>query len=162
MGNDPSIESAVQQYLDAVAEVLADAPQERQDAVLRDLREHIHEAISARTSGGEATLQDAYAALAEMDLPETYADAPTPEVGEGRPNTKLIVLGLLCSGMQITGLWMVIHGVPVVGAIAGFAAIVSFFLVWPNRRSPRWLVRLSAVAAVCGFGLIIMEISRAL
>jgi multisubunit Na+/H+ antiporter MnhB subunit len=161
MGNDPSIESAIQQYLDAVAKSLANTPLERRDALLRELRGHMHEAINARTSGRPATLQDAYATLSEMDSPETYADALTPEVEERKPITKLVVLGLLCSGLQIAGLGAAAAGIPVVGAIAGFAAVVSFFVVWSSRRSPKWLVRLTAVAAICGLGIIIMEIARA-
>jgi hypothetical protein len=161
MNNARSIEVAIQQYLDAVKVFLANAPLERQKALLRELREHIHEAISARTSGRAATLQDAYATLSEMDLPETYAETLTPEYKEQAPSRKLVLLGLICSGLQIAGLVVVVAGIPVVGAIAGFAGIVSFFLVWSSRQSPKWLIWLAGVAAICGLGIIIIEIARA-
>ena len=134
----------------------------RRDTLLRELREHVHEAINARTSGRPATLQDAYATLAEMDLPETYADTLTPEDEPRKPSVKLVILGLLCSFLQIIGLGAAAADVPVVPGIAGFAAIVSFFLIWSNRRSPKWLIRLTGVAAICGSGTIIIEIARAL
>ena len=165
MGNDPSIESAIQQYLDAVAKSLADAPPQRRDALLRELREHVHEAINARTSGRPATLQDAYAALSEMDLPETYAEPLTPEDGQRKLNPKMLVLFLLCSSLQVAGLAAAFAGIPVVGAIGGFAAIVNFFVIWSNSwnwRAPRWLIRLAAVAAACGLGTIILEVAQAL
>lgn len=162
MRNDPSIESAIQQYLDVVAKSLANAPLERRDNLLRELREHIHEAINARTSGRLATLQDAYATLSEMDLPEAYADTLTPEDEERKPSTKLVVLALLCIGLQIAGFGTVVAGIPVLGGIAGFAAVVIFFLVWSSRGSPKWLIRLTGIAAICGLGIIIMEMARAL
>ena len=162
MDNDPSIESAIQQYLDAVAESLSNTPPERQDTLLRELREHIQEAIHSRTSGRPATLQDAYATLSEMDSPQAYADTLTPEHEERKPNTKLIVLGLLCSGLQIAGLATTVAGIPGFGAIAGFAAVVTFFLVWSSRPSPKWLNRLTAAAAICGVGLIIIGLAQAL
>ena len=165
MGNDPSIESAIQQYLDAVSKSLANAPLERRDTLLRELREHIHEAINARTSGRPATLQDAYATLSEMDLPETYADTLTPEDEERKPSTKMLVLVFLCGGLQIASLGASIAGIPVIGAIGGFAGIVNFFVIWSNWSNwgvPRWLVRVAAVAAICGLGTIIMEVARAL
>jgi multisubunit Na+/H+ antiporter MnhB subunit len=162
MSDDPSIESAIQQYLDAVAKSLVGASMERRDTLLLELKEHIHEAINARTSGRPATLQDAYATLSEMDLPETYADTLTPEDEARKPSVKLVILGLLCSILQIAGLGATAAGVRGVGGIAGFAAVVSFFLIWSNPRSQRWLVRLAAVAAICGLGMIIVELARAL
>jgi hypothetical protein len=162
MNNATSIEAVVQQYLDAVKGHLAHTPLERQEALLRELREHIHEAIIARTSGRTATLQDAYATLSELDPPEAYADSASTVSDEPRPSKKLIVLGLICSGLQIAGLGVAVAGIPVLGAIAGFAAIVSFFLIWSNKRSPKWLVRLTAVAAICGLGTIAIEMARVL
>jgi len=160
MNSATSIESAVQQYLTAVKEHLAHTPLERQEAILRELREHIHEAINARSSGRTATLQDAYATLAEMDSPEAYSDNASSGFDELGPSKKLILLGLLCSGLQIVGLAVAVAGIPVLGAIAGFAAIVSFFLIWSDKRSPRWLVRLTGVAAICGLASIAIEITR--
>jgi hypothetical protein len=154
MNNADSIDAVVQQYLDAVRGHMAHTPSERQEAVLRELREHIHEAILGRSSGRTTTLQDAYATLSELDSPEAYADAPPSVSDERRPSKKLIVLGLICSGLQIAGLAVTIAGIPVIGAIAGFAAIVSFFLIWSNKRSPRWLIWLAGVAAICGLGSI--------
>jgi len=162
MNSATSIEAAVQQYLDAVKLHLAHTPLERQEALLSELREHIHEAIIARTAGRTATLQDAYATLSELDPPEAYEDTASTVSGEPRPSKKLIVLGLICSGLQIAGLGVAIAGIPVLGAIAGFAAIISFFLIWSNRRSPRWLIRLAGVAAICGLGTIAIEIARSL
>jgi hypothetical protein len=112
----------------AVADSCAHAPAERRDALLRELREHIHEAMYARTSGRPPTLQDVYATLSEMDLPETYAETPPPGHEIPKPSSKLVALGLICSGFQIVGLAAVVAGIPVVGAIAGMAAIVSSFL----------------------------------
>jgi len=168
MGNATSIETAVQHYLDAVKSHLSGIPLERQKALLRELREHIHEAINARTPGRTATLQDAYATLSEMDSPEAYADAAPSVSDEEEPrmrictNKKLAALVLICSGLQIAGLGVTVAGIPVLGAIPGFAAIVNFFLVWSDKRSPKWLVRLAAVAATCGLGQIVIELARAL
>ena len=161
MYSPSSIEAAVQQYLDAVKCHLSYAPLERQEAVLRELREHIHEAINARTRGRAATLQDAYATLSEMDSPEAYADTASSVSDEQGPSRKLIALSLICSGLQIAGLGFIIAGIPIIGGIAGFAAIVNFFLTWSNKRSPKWQVRLAATAAICGVGIIAFEIARA-
>jgi len=162
MNSATAVDAVVQQYLDAVKEHLADTPLERQEALLRELREHIYEAILAQTSGRTATLQDAYATLSELDSPEAYADTATSVSDEPKPSNKLIVLGLICSGLQIAGLGVAISGIPGFGAMAGFAAIVSFFLIWSNKRSPRWLTRLAGIAAICGLGIIAIEIARVL
>jgi len=162
MHNDPSVEAAIQQYLDAVKKSMGDAPLERKETLLLELREYIREDINARAPGRRATLQDAYATLSKMDLPETYAEAPIPEYREQTSSRKLVILGLICSALQISGLGAVVAGIPVIGAIAGFAAIVSFLLIWSSRQSPKWLLRLTGAAAICGSGTIIIEIARAL
>ena len=162
MRNDPAIESAIQQYIDAAAESFADAPLKRRRALSRELREHIREAIRARTSGRPPTLQDVYATLAEMDSPEAYAETLTPRKGEREFSVKLLILAFLCCGLQIAGLGAAVAGIPVVGAVAGFAAVVNFFLVWSYGKCPKWVVRLAGVAAILGLGMIIIEIARSL
>lgn len=161
MKNDSAIESVIQHYIDAVAESFADAPLKRRRALSRELREHIHEAIRDRTTGRPPTLQDVYATLAEMDSPEAYAETLTPRKGERECSVKLLILAFLCCGVQIGGLGAAVAGIPVVGGVAGFAAIVMFFLVWSCRKCPKWVVRLAGVAAICGLGTIIIEIGRA-
>jgi hypothetical protein len=162
MHNDPSVEAAVQEYLDAVKKAMGTAPLQRKETLLHELREYIHEDIIAGTPGRAATLQDAYATLSKMDLPETYAEALPPEHSEQTPIRKLLILVLICNGLQIAGLGASIAGIPVIGAIGGFSAIVSFLLIWSSRQSPKWLLRLTGVAAICGLGTIIIEISRVL
>ena len=159
MSHDAAVESAIQHYIDTVATSLAGAPAKRRNALSRELREHIQEAIHVRTSGKPPTLQDVYAVLAEMDPPEAYADALTCADGERKPNARLVALALVCCAVQIAGLGATVAGIPVVGAIGGFAAVVSFFLVWSSRRSPKWLIRLTGVAAICGLGMIIVGIA---
>ena len=167
MTNDPSIQSAVQQYLDVVATSLVNVPAERCDTLLAELREHIHEAIAVRTSGKPATLQDAYAVLSEMDLPEDYADTPTGEREKRKLNPKLVALAWICAGLQIVGLAAIVAGIPGVAGIAGLAAIVVSFLIWSGQLGePRWLRRPVGVAglvvtALCGLGLIVLELIRA-
>ncbi len=162
MSKNFSIESVILQYLDNVAKSSPNMSKERRDMLLGELREHINEAMTAHTRGRPATLRDAYAALAEMDLPETYAETPMSEAGDREPSQKLVFLAVLCSFLQIVGLGATVAGIPVVGAIAGFAAIVSFFLVWSRRRSPKWLIRLTGIAAICGLGMIVLEMAMAL
>jgi len=164
MTNDPSIESAIQQYLDVVATSLANAPTERRDTLLEELREHIHEAIADRTSGKPATLQDAYAVLSEMDLPENYVDTLTGEREERKPNAKLVALFLICSGIQIAGLAALVAGIPIAGTVTGLAPIVVFFLVWSGQLGTprRWFLWLTGGAALCGLGMIIFELMRVL
>lgn len=162
MNPDPNVAAVIQQYVDAVAASLKKDPVERREATLRAIREHINEALSIRTRGRPANPQDAYAVLSTMDPPGNYADSAAQEEQELKPNWTLISLGLICSGLQIVGLIAAVTGVHGVGSIAGFAAIVSFFVVWSQKRRPRWILHLLGVAAVCGLGLIIIEIARAL
>ena len=64
---------------------------------------------------------------------------------------------LIVSLAQIIGLIAIIvgHGpaVAIISGIAGFAAIVNFFL--PSGPSLAWYKKLKFVAAICGVGLII-------
>ena len=162
MRHDPAVESVVQQYMDAVAKSLGGAPSARRKALLGELREHIREAMAARTSGRPATVQDAYATLAEMDAPEAYADTPTTP-GEARKlPPKMMALALVCVAAQVLSLVLLVAGVPVIGAVGGFAAVVMFFLVWSCACVPPWVVKLCGVAAACGIFTIILEIARAL
>lgn len=162
MSDDSAVRAVILQYLANVEKSLSYMSKEGRATLLGELREHIDEAIIARTCGKEATLRDAYAVLSELDLPESYAEAAATEAEERNPNRKLIILAVVCSFLQMVGLLTTVAGIPVLGAVAGFAAIVSFFLVWSNRRSPKWLVRLTAIAAVCGLGMILIEMAMAL
>ncbi|MEM7683093.1 MAG: hypothetical protein AAF288_14155 [Planctomycetota bacterium] len=155
------VQAVVEHYLDAVRVHLAHLPSQRREATLSEIREHIADAMRARASGDSVTVQDAYAALAEMDPPEAYADGGA-RLAEPPLSRKFIALGLLCSALQIAGLWAVIAAVPVLGAVSGFAAIVIFFLIWSNRASPSWLVGITGAAAAAGLGMIAMELSHAL
>ena len=162
MNTDQTITQGIAHFLDRVAEHLtAKTPTQKRES-LADLESHIHEALASRAHSRPATLEDLQAILTEMDPPETYAQTLTPEYEQQKPNTKLVVLSLLCSGLQIAGLVTTVVGVPVVGAVTGFAAIVNFFIIWSNEQSPKWLVRLTGVAAICGLVAIIVEIARAL
>jgi hypothetical protein len=161
MSNEASMETVIQQYLDVVEKSLTHTPPGQRDTLLRELREHIQEAVHTRAAGKPPTLQEVYATLAEMDSPEAYADTLMPAREERKTNAKLIVLYLLCCGVQIGGLGAMVAGVPVIGAIGGFAAIVMFFILWSDRRSPKWLIRLTGVAALCGLVTILIEIAKA-
>jgi len=162
MHHDPDVDQVFDHYLGSVATALGDATADRRAAVLRELREHFHEALAARMSGRTATAQDAYAVLSTMDSPRDYADAAEPGTVDRSTERKLAALAVLCSFLQVVGLVAIVSGVPVIGAVAGFAAIVNFFLNWSNRRTPRWSLRLSATAALCGLGIILFELARAL
>lgn len=67
---------------------------------------------------------------------------------------------LLVNVVQISGLFVIIFGegdwVFVVMGIAGFAAVVNFFL--PLQIHATWFVLIKAAAALCGLGLIAMAI----
>lgn len=162
MNCDPDIERILAHYLAAVATALCDATTDRREAVVHDLGEHFHEALAARAAGRAATAQDAYAVLSTMDAPSAFADSEGQSIIEKSAERKLGALALLCSFLQVVGLAAVVSGVPVIGAVAGFAAIVNFFLNWSQRRAPRWSLRLSATAALCGLGIILFELARAM
>ena len=161
MDHEKKIEGRITRYLEMVAANIGGVPADEQEEILRNVESHIYEALSER-AGENPTIADVEAVLAEMDPPETYAETLTPEHEKQKPSIQLVILALLCSCIQIVGLGMVVYGVPVVGAIVGFASVVSFFIVWSNQQSPKWLIRLTGVAAICGLGMIILEITRTL
>jgi hypothetical protein len=162
MNRDPDVDRVLNQYLDSVTNAMGDATTERRKEVRRELSEHFLEALAAHTAGRTATAQDAYTVLSTMDSPSAYANSAEPAAAFQSAEGKLAVLAVLCSLLQAVGLAAVVLGVPVIGAVAGFAAIVNFFISWSNQRTPRWSLRLSAVAAVCGLGIILFELSRAM
>lgn len=71
------------------------------------------------------------------------------------------ILTLIVSIAQIVGLLVAIFAegpvVAVIMGIAGFAAVVSYFL--PSRFSRPWYGKLRAASALCGIGLIILSIA---
>ncbi len=75
--------------------------------------------------------------------------------------SQLDILTLIVSITQIAGLIAVVVGSGPIGAvitgIAGFAAIVNYFL--PSRIAASWHKPLKTTAAVCGVGLVIMAIA---
>jgi hypothetical protein len=157
-----SVESAIQQYLDLVASSLSSLSPERRARLLDELREHIREALAVRTSGAPATLPDAYAVLSQMAPPESYAERPPEESAEAKPGLRVFVLLLVCSGFQTAGLVAIIAGIPVLGAVGGAAAVIHFLLSWSGLvRVSRWTLRLSGFAALCGVGMILIEVARA-
>ena len=162
MTEDASCERAIKQYLDEVALKLTGLQPRQRGAVLHELRDHIREAVHERAPDRPATLQDVYAALADIDTPEQFARAVDQAESRGESGWKLELLALICALMQVGGLVAVAAGVPVLPGIAGFATIVAFFLMWARYVMPRWLFRLMAVCAVCGLGSILFEIARAL
>jgi len=71
------------------------------------------------------------------------------------------ILTLICSGLQILGLVVAIVGtMPVITALAGFAAVVNYFL--PRRNEANWTLKLKAVAGVCGVFLIVIAIVQSI
>lgn len=73
--------------------------------------------------------------------------------------SKLDVLTLICSLLQILGLVLVITQppfAPVLIGICGFAAVVNYFM--PDREGTLGptLKKLRPIAAVCGLGLIVI------
>lgn len=161
MNSDATISQAVGRFLNRVGEHLAHRRAEEKREILSDLESHIYEALQSRTQDRQPSLEDIQSVLAEMDPPETYTAILTPEHEERKPSTPLVTLSLLCAGLQILGLGLTILGTPLVGGITGFAAVVNFFVIW-SWRSPKWLILLTGIAAICGLGTIIMEIARAL
>jgi hypothetical protein len=160
MSRYESQEAAINQYLGQVKANLGGASNEEKKLVLADLREHISEAVSARTRGREATVQDVYSVLSEMDPPERFGQAAGQPVVNPGAGKKLTALSLICSFMQILGLILTIAGVSIIPTIGGFAAIVNFFLIWSRPGVERWLVHLTAVAAVAGVGNIVLDVAR--
>ncbi len=162
MSTDSTIRLIVNDFLKRVDLHLTSQTPQQKHEFLADLEAHIYEGLTSRAAGRQPTIDDLQAVLAEMDQPQTYAQTLTSEHQERKQSTKLVVLGLLCASLQIAGLVTTVSGVPILGAIPGFAAIVAFFVIWSNERSPKWLIRLTGRAAICGLVIIIMEIVRVL
>ncbi|MGC9327650.1 MAG: hypothetical protein ACP5I1_08445 [Candidatus Hinthialibacter sp.] len=68
---------------------------------------------------------------------------------------------LIVSLAQIIGLITIVAGsgpaVNVITGIAGFAAVIKYFLPMPFHRE--WMKKLNAIAALCGAGLIIFALT---
>jgi len=161
MTNDTMQDQVVQQYLRAVSKYLTHLSEPHRQGVLRELAGHIHEAVRERTQGRQVELGDVYAVMAELDPPERYAAEASGAPGTSAPlPRRLRGLSVLCSLLQIVGLAAVVMGMPVVPAVAGFAAVVNFF--FPRDQERKYQKVLRIMAAVCGLGLIIAEVSRAI
>lgn len=162
MSKNTSQETVINQYLDQVNSNLGETSAEQKEMVLADLRDHISEAVSARTRGREATVQDVYAVLSEMDPPERFGQSAGQGADHLGAGKKLIALSLICSFMQIFGLFLSVVGVPILPSIGGFAAIVNFFLIWSRPETQRWLFHVALVAAVAGSLNIVFEVAIAM
>jgi len=66
-----TVESRINQYLDAVREQLSGLTQDEVDSIIDDLRGHIDAAMQAH--GDQSTLENVEAVLVEMDPPESFA-----------------------------------------------------------------------------------------
>ncbi|MFH1743046.1 MAG: hypothetical protein ABIH23_28910 [bacterium] len=74
--------------------------------------------------------------------------------------SKLDVLALICSLLQILGLVLVVAGpatpaIAVLIGVCGFAAVVSYFMPYREGTLGPTLKKLRPIAAVCGLGLIV-------
>ncbi len=72
---DAEANAAIREYLDSVSRHLSALPEAPRAEMLRDIMSHIYDALADRTQGREATLEDVRFVLAEMDPPESYAQA---------------------------------------------------------------------------------------
>ena len=74
--------------------------------------------------------------------------------------SKLDVLTLMCSLLQILGLVLVVPApgrfALVLVGICGFAAIVNYFMPDPTGALAPTLKKLRPIAALCGAGLIVL------
>jgi hypothetical protein len=104
---------AIQHYLSSVSRYLPSLPDARRQEMLSELESYIHDAVRDRTQGREANLQDVSAVLAEMDSPESYAQAPQAApiavTGPGyrtfgsRGIPGPLVFGLVALGLMVVG-----------------------------------------------------------
>ena len=69
-----SIKAEVENYLSMVAAHLEAVSPEEREETLESVEAHIYDAVNER-AGGQPTVQDVRAVLAEMDPPESYAQA---------------------------------------------------------------------------------------
>jgi hypothetical protein len=161
MSHELTVKQVIQNYLAAVEANLREASPQERATLLREVRAHIDVALASEASDREPSVQDAYAVLASLDPPSAYQQQLVAAGSVPRRDLKLDALAVICALLQIVGLILVIVGVPVVAAVAGFAAVVSFFLSWSRGDAPPWRLRLFGVAAVCGLGLIVLEVARA-
>jgi len=160
MAETAAHEKVIQQYLDEVAARLPKSEPGGHEMVLRELRDHVWELVSEQAEGRQPNLQDVYAALAQVDPPEKFAPAAEQSASAAAPNPRLTTLAVVCSGMQMLGLVGVGVGIPVLPGIGGFAAIAAFLLMRARADAQRWQLRLSALAAACGAGIIVLDIAR--
>ncbi len=115
MGADEEIRAEVAKYLKMVGPHLETACPDEREETLESIEAHIYEALSER-AGGQPTLQDVRAVLAEMDPPESYGQAaaqtPQDEDLEAQPPAKLCklpVIGALWApfGLVLVGMFFV-------------------------------------------------------
>ncbi|MBN2325559.1 MAG: hypothetical protein JXR73_00295 [Candidatus Omnitrophica bacterium] len=75
--------------------------------------------------------------------------------------TRNDIATLIVSVAQIIGLIAIVAGsgpiVNVIAGIAGFAAVIKYFLPMPFHSE--WMKKLNAIAAICGVGLIIFALT---
>ena len=111
----------------------------------------------------EDEYHDLWNALKGKRTAEQPARATETEVGDeaGRLSLKTplssreIAVIVLCAFFQVLGLVCIIAGVPIVPAVAGFAAIVQYILTPSDWR---FVKRVTLIGAFCGGGIIILSL----
>lgn len=125
---------------------------ERLDALLREGRISEEEYNNLwRALRGQRTLGAAPGAPAGIRLWQRMVKEG------GFASGRELIIFLICEGCQVLGLALALCNVPVIPAIAGFAAIIAYLL---TPKEPAWIKQLGLVAAICGFVTILFSIAR--
>jgi len=133
-----TIESRINQYLEAVREKLSGLAQDEVENIIDDLRGHIDAAMLAH--GDQPTLENVEAVLAEMDPPESF----TPDLNETKEVVpKVSRLAIMGAVLLPFGILMVILSlVPVSGATFSVVDGVTTGNI-PGTTWWQWLLRLT-------------------
>ncbi|MQA25589.1 MAG: hypothetical protein GEU94_08965 [Micromonosporaceae bacterium] len=158
----PATAGAVEEYLAAIAAELP-GPRRVRDDALAELRDGLHDAISARTAAGEPAAAAASAVLAESGSPSVVAAAYAPEldaVSARRTAQALLATGPLLGWLWLTSLTpgrapdALLRGLPPLAGLVALAAVAGVLAIVAAGPAVRWLPDLPhlpqrAVACAC-------------
>jgi len=150
-----AIEQRITRYLSEVEENLQDVGAEERRETLRQVEEHLREALRER-AGGEPTLADLESVLADMAAPDSYRErggappAPYRAVGWAAVASLaasvfvpiLLYVTLRLFGAEMTGAGILL----LIGGLFALAALVMGIIAW---RAP------TGKAAVIGFVVLV-------
>jgi len=130
MNETKRIENQINQYLNAVRENLFGLSNDEIDSIIDDLREHIDKSLQAH--GGQPTLENTRAVLAEMDPPESFAPDFEATSAPNAKVSRLAIIGavLLPFGIVAALLLLVPVSSTVYSAVDGVAVSSEPQVAW--------------------------------